>query len=190
MKSLTTEQVRLWCKARSIAVSDDDHLYFKENRRCLALDLPQKPYMLVALANELLPYTVDSPFQGALLWLREWGIWSDLVERAGFRVMEMLRGGSGDRSTPDENPGYLFEANELIDLEVGLLQPMLIGWDAFMVPETMDYIVATSHDETTVVLTRTREMHENLLGALKEWGVREDSDRYFRHKGIPAVDRR
>lgn len=186
MKGLTIEQVHLWCRTRSVAVSSDNYVYFEESRQCIAVQMPQKPYELVALTNELLPYTVDIPFQGALLWLREWGIWSDLVERAGFRVMEMIRRASGDLRRPELAPGYLFDAKELIDLEVGLLQPMLIGWDAFMVPESAHYIVATSHDETTCVLSRTPQVHDSLFESLKPWSPRENPERYFRHKAIPA----
>lgn len=187
MKALTKEQVQSWCKARSVAVTSDDYLYFPESRRCIAIELPEKPYKLVALANTLLPYSEAAPFRGALLWIRQWGVWNELVERAGFRVMEMMRRVNGDTKRPEEAPGYLFEAQELVDLEVGLIQPLLIGWDAFMVPESGDYIVATSHDETTCVLARTPQVHQGMLAELKPWNAREDQDWYFKGTAIPAA---
>lgn len=187
MKALTADDVYAWCGARSVAVSSDNYLYFELNRQCIAVDLPKKPYEVVALVNELLPYTVNNPFEGALLWLREWGIWSELVERAGFRVMELLRRADGVIRSPEEAPRYLFDALELVDLQVGLLQPVLIGWDAFMVPDSGDYIVATSHDETTCILTRTLQLHEKLLADLKSWNCQSDPERYFSHKAIPVA---
>jgi hypothetical protein len=187
MKSLTKEQAESWCKARFLAVTNDGYLYFPDSRRCIAIDLPEKPYELVALANALLPYSEAAPFRGALLWIRQWGVWNELVERAGFRVMEIMRRVHNDTRRPEEAPGYLFDAQELVDLQVGLIQPLLIGWDAFMVPESGDYIVATSHDETTCVLARTLQIHESILAELKPWNPREDQEWYFKGTAIPAA---
>ncbi len=187
MKALTKEQAQTWCKARSLAVTGDDYLYFPQSRRCIAIELPTKPYELVALANALLPYSESVPFQGALLWVRQWGVWNELVERAGFRVMEIMRRLHGDARRPEEAPGYLFDAQELVDLQVCLIQPLLIGWDAFMIPESGDYIVATSHDETTCVLARTPQIHESILAELQPWNPRKDEEWYFKGTAIPAA---
>lgn len=187
MKALTKEQVESWCKTRSVAVTSDNYLYFPESRRCIAIELPEKPYELVALANALLPYSAAVPFQGALLWVRQWGVWNELVERAGFRVLEMMRRLQGDTRPPEEAPGYLFDAHELVDLQVCLIQPLLIGWDAFMVPESGDYVVATSHDETTSVLARTPQIYESMLAELQPWNPREDPEWYFKGIAIPAA---
>lgn len=187
MRALTKEQVQSWCKARSVAVTSDDYLYFPGSRRCIAIELPEKPYELLALANAFLPYSEAAPFRGALLWIRQWGVWNELVERAGFRVMEMMRLVSGETRPTQEAPGYLFDTRELVDLQVGLIQPLLIGWDAFMVPESADYIVATSHDETTCVLARTPQIHETMLAELKPWNAREDQEWYFKGTTIPAA---
>jgi hypothetical protein len=185
MKALTKEQVRSWCTARYVNVTNDNYLYFPRNRHCIALELPDKPYELVALANALLPYSESAPFQGALLWIREWGVWNGLVERVGFRVLEIMRRMHGDTRRPEEAPGYLFDAQELVDLQTCLVQPLLIGWDAFMVPESGDYIIATSHDETTCVLARTQQVHASMLAELQPWNPREDEERYFEGTEIP-----
>ena len=75
MKSLKKEEVRSWCQHRSVKVTSDDYLYFDAHERlCIAIELPEKPYQLVALANALLPYTESVPFQGAVLWIRQWGV--------------------------------------------------------------------------------------------------------------------
>jgi hypothetical protein len=184
---LKEADARTWCQRRSIRVTSSGHLYFDAHeRRCIAIELPEKPYQLVALGNALLPYAESVPFQGALLWIRQWGVWNELVERAGLRVMEIVRGIHGDSTPLEEAPGYLFDAQELIDLQVCLIQPLLIGWDAFLVPESGDYIVATSHDETTCVLSRTAQTHERILAELQPWNPREDQERYFKGMAIPA----
>jgi hypothetical protein len=187
MKALRKEEVRTWCQHRSVKVTKDDYLYFDSHeRRCIAIELPEKPYQLVALANALLPYTESVPFQGALLWIRQWGVWNEFVERAGFRVMEVMRRVHGDSRPLEEAPGNLFDEQELIDLQVCFIQPLLIGWDAFLVPESGDYIVATSHDEITCVIGRTPQIHERLLAELQPWNPREDQEWYFKGTGISA----
>jgi hypothetical protein len=185
LNSLTKEQSIAWCEQRAISVSKDKHLYFPESRRCIAIELPEKPFQLVSLANSLLPYSETVAFRGALLWIRQWGVWSELVERAGYRVLEVMRRVHGDAKTPEEAPGYVFDSQELVDLQVCLIQPMLIGWDAFLVPDSGDYVVATSHDETTFVLTRAPEVHEKLLAELKIWNPQENGERYFKGTAIP-----
>lgn len=186
MKALTREQVKSWCQLRSVATTKDNYLYFSETRHCIAIELPEKPFQLVALANSLLPYSDALPFQGALLWIRQWGVWNEQIERAGFRVMEMMRRSYGDARSLEDAPGYLFDEQELVDSQVSLVQPLLIGWDAFLVPEAGDYLVATSHDETTYVLSRTAQVHQRILAELQPWNPREDQERYFKGTGIPV----
>lgn len=186
MKALTQQEVLLWCQHESITVSNDGHLYFPEERRCIAVELPEKPYQLVALANALLPYTDVAPFKGAVVWFKQWGVWSELVERVGLRVMELMRQVHHVSASLDQTaPACLFNEGELIDLQVSLVQPLLVGWDAFLIPRSAEYIVATSHDETTHVISRTAEIHRRLLAELQRWNPRDASDSYFRHLQIP-----
>jgi hypothetical protein len=185
MKTITKEQSIAWCQRRAIAVTREDYPYFPENRSCIAIELPEKPYQLVALANSLLPYSETVPFRGALLWIRQWGVWSELVERAGVRVMEVMRLIHGETKPFAEAPGNVFDENELVDLQVCFVQPLLIGWDAFLVPESGNYLVATSHDETTCVLARTTEIHKRMLSELQVWNPREDQEWYFKGTAIP-----
>ncbi|HXZ12793.1 MAG TPA: hypothetical protein VEG64_10395 [Candidatus Sulfotelmatobacter sp.] len=188
MKALMKDEARAWCQSRSVKAAGDGYLYFDTpERHCIAIELPEKPYQLVELANTLLPYGESVPFQGALLWIREWGVWNELVERVGYRVLELTRRLHGQAVSMEQAPGYLFDAEELVDLEVCLVQPLLIGWDAFMVPQSGDYLVATSHDETTCVLSRTLQIHEKMRAELQAWNPREDKEWYFKGTQIPAA---
>lgn len=151
------------------------------------MGLPEKPYRLVGLADALMPYSEALPFTGALLWIRQWGVWNETDEKIGSRVMEVVRRIHGETVSMDESPGYLFGEQELIDLQVCFVQPLLIGWDAFLIPQSADYIVATSHDETTSVLSRTAETHARIRAELQPWNAREDSQRYFQGTNIPTI---
>jgi hypothetical protein len=97
-----------------------------------------------------------------------------------------MRRSYGETRPMAEAPGLLFDTRELVDLQVCLIQPLLVGWDAFLVPESGDYIVATSHDETTCVLGRTPQIHARILAELQTWNPREDREWYFKGIGIPA----
>jgi len=103
--------------------------------------------------------------------------------------MEAIRRIHGDTSSLDDAPAYLFDEGELIDLQVCFIQPLLIGWDAFLIPKSGDYVVATSHDETTCVFGRTAHIHETLRAELQPWNPREDQEWYFKRAGIPAEGR-
>jgi hypothetical protein len=132
MRALRKEEVFTWCQQRSVKVTDDGYLYIDAHERlCIAIELPEKPYQLVALANELLPYTQSVPFQGALLWVRQWGVWNELVERVGLRVMEVMRDFHGETRPMEEAPALLFDRQELLDLQVCFVQPLLVGWMHF-----------------------------------------------------------
>jgi hypothetical protein len=180
METLTIDKIRSWLEQRSVKITSDDYLYFDVPEHCyLAIELPKKPYQLVSLANALIPHDYDgsAPFQGALLWIRQWGVWSELVERVGMRVMEVMRRSHGHSKSLEDAPGILFTGVDLIELQVCFVQPLLIGWDAFLVPESGDYFVATSHDETIHVVGRTQQIHENLRARLYPWNPMDRSER-------------
>jgi len=91
--------------------------------------------------------------------------------------MEVIRLLNRDDRTIREAPGYLFNESELTDLHLCLLQPLLIGWDVFLIPETPEYIVVTSHDETTRIFTRTPETFDSMLEELRSWNGRQEDKR-------------
>lgn len=183
MKAFSKEQSLSWCQERGVIFSSESTLRLSEYRSCISVELPEKPFQVVALANALIGGDTTFPFRGALLWIRQWGVWSESVERVGFRIMQAIRSLHGDETRFEIAPGYLFES-ELVDLHVCLVQPMLIGWDAFLVPHSGEYLIATSHDETTCILSRSLQTHERWLAGLQRWKPKEEPESYV--KGIMA----
>ncbi len=184
MKALSKQEARAWCEARSIRVTANDFLYYDLARRdCIVMELPERAYQVPTLANALLPYGEESPFRGALLWIRSWGVWTEHSERAGLRIVERIRFAGGETRSLDEAPGTLFDATELVDLHACFIQPLLMGWDAFLIPLTGDYFIATSHDEITCVVARTRELHVKLFQQLQNWNPQENDTWYFQGIG-------
>ena len=186
MQALTNEQARGWCERKAVSLSRDGYPYFDRHKPySIAVDLPEKPYELVALTNAVLPYSESTPFQGALLWIRRFGVWGEVAERFGMRVVEAVRCMHGQRVTMDDAPASAFEEGELVDLHVSFLQPLLIGWDSFMIPDAADYVVSTTHDGLTYVLSRTAQTHGRILAELEAWHPREDPHTYFEGLDIP-----
>lgn len=188
MKLVTQDGCRTWCAHRNVQVSDRKRLYFDAIKRFgISIDLPAKPFELVALANELLPYRTNEHFAGALLWVTQTGVWSEQVERVGHRIFEAIRNAHDCCGSLIEFPGTIFDQSELVDLQVCSLQAPLIGWDAYLVPEQANYLVAFSHDETTTVVSRTPDIHDRLFKELGPWNPHEDSERYFRPSRTPSI---
>jgi hypothetical protein len=72
-------------------------------------------------------------------------------------------------------PGHRFRGDECTESVCCLLTPMIIGWDAYYVPQWAyghpDYFVFVSHDSVLDIEVRTPEMHEKALSSLRspEW---------------------
>jgi len=135
-----------------------------------------EPHQLVYLARlaAYLRYE-EVHFSGASLWLTQWGVWDDRVESVAFKTMERIRQGYGENRSLETAPGHFFRHDEFVESVACLVQPMLVGWDAYYVPYwtwgSLDYFLFVSHDGFLEIETRTTDMYENTLEILKshEW---------------------
>jgi hypothetical protein len=179
MKGMTSLEAKAWCEKRSISVSENRFLHYGDLKLGFTIELPEKPYRLPAIAAWLLPDSEEAPFQGALLWVREWGIWAEHTEEAGMKIMEALRQAHGETRTLKAAPAMLFGPEELRDLHAFFIQPLLFGWDAFMVPASGEYFAFNSHDEVICLVTKTEEKRGALMRWLKGWEPEEEVSHYF-----------
>jgi len=179
MRFLTREQARVWCEARSIHVSPSRFLsYGTESPKCLILSVPSKASRAIAMAGSLFPTWVPDEFRGALLWLREWGIWDEHTETTGLTALEQLRKAAGEERSLGDAPGELFDANELWKMHAHFVQPLCFGWDAFLIPDQADYFVFLSHDEIICVVARTSTTLNSLKERLHDWDAKDDRSWY------------
>jgi hypothetical protein len=91
MKAMPPQAARGWCDERSLSVSEHQFLSYGNSKLGFTIELPEKPYRLPALAVWLFPESEEAPFQGALQWVREGGIWAENSEEAGMKIIEALR---------------------------------------------------------------------------------------------------
>jgi hypothetical protein len=181
MTFFTPEEVREWCEGHGLKVTPDKFLYYEtENQYCFSVGLEGKSSRIIALADYLVPTWKDVPFGGALLWIRERGIWGDYAESTGAMIVRQLRLAKGETEALEKRPGHLFGMDELFEMHSFFVIPLLFGWDAFLVPEGKDYFLFVSHDGIVGVVCRTQETFEELYQRVSDWHPREDKHWYFK----------
>jgi hypothetical protein len=187
MRFLTTEEARLWCNAHALKVTSSRFLYYEvENMHCFSVGLEDKPYRVIGLADYLVPTWEDVSFSGALLWIRERGVWGDFPENTGDMIIQQMRLAKGETEPLEKRPGHLFGPEELIEMHSYFLIPLLFGWDAFLIPEGKDYFLFVSHDSVVGVVCRTHATYEELYRRVRDWNPREAREWYFKGTGIPV----
>lgn len=185
MKLLTTEETRVWCEAHGLKVTADLYLHYEvENPHCFTIGLDDKPSRVIALADYLVPTTQEEvPFGGALLWIRERGVWGDFSENTGAMIVQQMRLAKGETQPLEERPGHLFGPEEAFEMHSYFVLPLLFGWDAFLIPPGKSYFFFVSHDGVVGVVSRTQETHEELYQRVHDWSPREDTAWYLKHVG-------
>lgn len=157
--------------------------YTPECPYCLIFPLDDKPSGTIALTDYLVPTWEEVPFTGALLWIREWGIWGDHAEKTGAIIIEKMRLAKGESEPLFQRPGHLFEREELFEMHSYFVLPLLWGWDAFLVPKNKDYFVFVSHDEVVEIVCRTPATFELLQKRLANWKPEVD-EHWYRNRVI------
>jgi hypothetical protein len=149
-----------------------------ENPEAMAISVSlnvQEPHQLIHLARLVAHLTYDeSHFRSASLWITQWGVWNDHDEAVILTTMERFRQGYGENRSIQVAPGHFFRHDEFVESVACMLQPMLVGWDAYYVPQwswgTLDYFVFVSHDGFLRIETRTTEVHAKVLDCLRTRG--------------------
>lgn len=170
MRFLTDNEAKNWCETRGLDF--DDHLrifYPLGGSHAFSIGIEEKATDTVLLSDYLVPSWEDVPFEGALLWIRDYGIWGENSENTGLAMIRQMRSGNGERGSLKEKPAHLFASSEVYEAHSYLLLPVLFGWDALLVPETGDYFVSISHHGFAQVVCRNAGVCEALRNRLKDW---------------------
>jgi hypothetical protein len=173
MRVVTSEEMReflarsgLRCAGRELHFDCPDAKSVRVD--FLALDPHQLAYLARLVAH--LRYE-ELDFVGASLWLTNLRIGNDRVGAIGFKAIERMRQGHGENRSIETSPGHFFRHDEFVESVALLLQPMLVGWEAYYVPQwawgTLDYFVFVNDDSYFRIETRTTEMHEKAIEILQ-----------------------
>jgi hypothetical protein len=133
VKVLTKAQVTEWLNwFKTSPQKCDERLSFDEigpffthsEASCIDLAYPAKLERLPFFARYLATLGYESwHFRGALLWITEWGVWNDLDEGVGYRVVESMNRAVGQPSSFEVGLGHSFRADELVETVGMLIQP-------------------------------------------------------------------
>jgi hypothetical protein len=175
MRILGRPEFAKWCSERGFDSSGREWPFYRSAERySFLIKLPTSPYKAVALARTCFPFNDQRTFRGAVVWFREWGIWNEMDEDTGMRIVQRLRDAFGVSLPLMDAPGHIFTGDEFADARAFWTLPLIFGWDAILFPVEADYFVFNSHDEVTAFVSRTRETHSRLLQDFKDWGPLED----------------
>ena len=170
MKLLSKPECLDWCRERGIKVSTHEMLYYDTVRpNSLVSDLPTEGLRIIGLSNVLSRNLEGDNYPGALVWLDDYGIWSDDNEEAGVRLLSQLLSDPQRSACFPDTRGQVFDTTEVVDQRVALIVPMLFQWDAYLVPEHGRYFVFLSHDEYVNVVAKTEDELDRLFEELHAW---------------------
>jgi hypothetical protein len=165
MIGITKDEMKSRLTAHADLTLDGRELWFSDPQsQSINISLRVKePHQLVYLARLIghLGYE-EAHFSHAYLWLTTWGVWDTQTEAIGFKAFEQIRRSYGENRSIEAAPGTYFRHDEFVESVACLLQPMLIGWDAYYIPSwswgSLNYFVFVSHDGFVEINVRTPEM--------------------------------
>jgi hypothetical protein len=178
MMTLTKDEMKDSLSAYQGLKCEGDRLFFAgSGAGRIVVDLRVKePHQLAYLARLVAHLSYEEIHLGhAELWVTTWGVWNPEVEAIGFKTLEQFRRSYGENRSLEAAPGHHFRHNEFEESVCCLLQPMIVGWDAYYVPHwrygNLDYFVAVSHDSLVDIEVRTQDMWGKAVEILQghEW---------------------
>jgi hypothetical protein len=162
------------------SITPDNYFYYDlKNPNCFCVEPTGKAQGLIALGECLIPTRKESQFQGGAVWMKDWGIWNEHSERIGSTILTQMRLASPARRPLIRARTMLFDSSELYGLHPYFVLPLLFGWDAFVVPAGKEYFVFVSHYDLICVVSRTRQMCEQVFARIKKWMPKKDKTWYF-----------
>jgi len=176
MKTLGREQAAEWACGvgfRVTEVKKSIHFPNEDPALCLMLPLPQKPYQAAYLANDLLPYSESQELSPCLLWMTDFGFWSEVSERVAHSLVGCFRSSRGETAPLIETPAHLFGSSKACDAQALLTIAIVFGWDCYVIPENASYYAFTSNDGYLEVVSDSAETHASFKTRLDGWDARE-----------------
>jgi hypothetical protein len=179
MKALTKDEIHSWVASQPNLMVEEKGLHFRSSGvQELHFHYPTGEGQLIYSSRLLATlHHEESTFAGALLWITTWGVWSEWVEDIGLKTVAMLRGETTTLAALWETPGQLFGEDELLPAAAFLVQPILVGWDAYYYPlfkdQPTDFIIKISHDAYVDVMPATLEARKRIEECFSETAFKE-----------------
>jgi hypothetical protein len=182
MRAIFETVAKRWCEAEGWQVGD-----WNPRRRlqsasgesfALTMALGDTPSDALNLTYMLLMTGVtdfeEHKFAGALVWFQRWEIWSETIDRVGYRLISALRG--DENTTLASAPAQLFSPDELLDAQAFLALPILFQWDVHLIPKDGRFLAFLSHEGRVLLISRDQHMHQSLKRRFARWNPQEGSE--------------
>lgn len=151
MRLITKQETFDWCRERGVGLrfesSQSSRLRFDAGKRAIRVWIAGSAVDVLNLAYVLLmtgaPEDDEKNFGGALVWLRDWDIWSTGIEQVGHVLLTGVRGTAPPSVA--EAPSHVFGPSEFAEANAALALPMLFQWDALLAPVHGQFIANVSH---------------------------------------------
>lgn len=124
---------------------------------------------LVALANMLVltgsDGEPDGSYPGGLIFFLDTGLWSETIDRVGWRLLGGLHNGYGTSAAVDFE-GLEVGAGDEIGAQSAIALALLFQWDAYYFPASGRYVFRVSHEGYIDAVAVKPDLSEHLLSRL------------------------
>jgi hypothetical protein len=178
MRLLSDDEASTWCAARRLRVGGprlSTRVSFAEQEPLrLRMSISGSPVDVLRLAYVLamtgVPEDDERRFEGGLLWLQDWDIWSETTERVGHLLLRGLRPAGEQNTNLRLRPAELFEHGEFALTHATLAIPMMFQWDAHFIPASGEWLAFISHHGHIDLEVSTENAHEGMVGRFQHGG--------------------
>jgi hypothetical protein len=178
MELLANSDAAAWCAGREVVIARDwrTRLRFADGYPAkVRLTIPSADRRSLLTAYMMLTTgpseNEEENFGGALLWLHDWGMWSETLDDVGLVLLRAMRRDHPGSADIASTPAHHFSAAEFVEARATTAIPLLFQWDAHLVPDDGSAIYAISHDGYVDMWFRTPEIFRREVDryAVGEW---------------------
>lgn len=163
MRALRPQEASAWCIERAVSVRSHSRpclSFGRQEHYCAQMLLPHDAPRLVSLGQAMLTTFIGDDdrrkFDGSMLWITRWDIWSESIEQVGYSLVENTRRANLVTSALADAPATLFEPDEELAARVALVLPLVFQWDAYVIPSSGRHFFFSSHDGVLYAVVRNR----------------------------------
>jgi hypothetical protein len=169
MRVFSQDECLRWCADREIDTSGG-RPQFRNGKGVFDLALPKIGLKVVVMSGLLSFLRGEAAHAETLVWVTDWGMWSESIDSVGGKLWERILAGYGYPGLdPSKSRGLLFAEPESMDERVILTSIMLFQWDATVVPRDGLHFVRISHDGYISIHAKTDEVASAIAAPVAEW---------------------
>jgi hypothetical protein len=169
VQALAAAECEGWCRAQGIPALEAKFQFGQSGSGKLLITVPKAGLELVGLSNVITSAMHELTTAPILLWLTDWGMWSEQFDEVGIHIWERLLASNGIHTPIAAARGLLFGREESKDLRAHILLGLLFQWDFAILGESQDFTLFASHHGTLTAAYRSDVTATKLAQELGGW---------------------